>query len=247
MLIVRWRYENDDEDRLRTEAFDTKAQAHRWIKHMCKPIQGDTRALIVDASTGIKVPAACKAATAGSPSRQHATKKTPAQREREARGSASAFDQETYEDALGWSPDRIEREMTAISDYMTTHWRLMSEENKQTLLREREAIRKAQRERLRAGSHARKKKPPAQLQREIDEALRKSTLPGITDTFRRTDIGPTATTPRKPRRPRVMFAVVSEGPDRTLRDLGAYATRARAQSEADKFPDAYVVETLRAP
>ena len=123
---------------------------------------------------------------------------------------------------------------------------MMSEENKQTLLREREAIRKAQREQLRAGSHARKKSPtktsPAQLQREIDEALRKSALPGITDTFRRADIGPTTTTPRAPRRARVMFAVVSEG-----RDLGAYGTRARAQSEADKLPDAYVVETLRAP
>ena len=90
--------------------------------------------------------------------------------------------------------------------------------------------------------HHATKKSPTQLQREIDEALRKSALPGITDTFRRTDIGPTTTTPRAPRRARVMFAVVSEG-----RDLGAYATRARAQSEADKLPDAYVVETLRAP
>ena len=68
--------------------------------------------------------------------------------------------------------------MTAISAYMTEHWRLMSEENKQTLLRERAAIRKAQLEQLERGQepyradtsrHHATKKTPAQLDREIAE------------------------------------------------------------------------------
>jgi hypothetical protein len=59
MIIVRWQYE--DEDRLRIENFDTKAQAQRWIKTMCKPREGETRLLIVDATGGIKIPTSCKA------------------------------------------------------------------------------------------------------------------------------------------------------------------------------------------
>jgi hypothetical protein len=84
MIIVRWRYEN--EDRLRVEGFQTKAQAQRWIKLMCQPRQGETRALIVDTTGGIKVPAACKASpsTHHATRLHHATKKTPpAQLQRE--------------------------------------------------------------------------------------------------------------------------------------------------------------------
>lgn len=74
-IIVRWRYEN--EDRLRVESFDTKAQAQRWIKVMCQPSQGDTRALIVDTTGGIKVPASCKSSSS-THHPHHATKKKSA-------------------------------------------------------------------------------------------------------------------------------------------------------------------------
>lgn len=88
---------------------------------------------------------------------------------------ALPYDQHTYEEALGWEPARIERELAAISAYMTEHWAGMSEANKQILLRERKAIQDARRAQLRAGSaHATRKKSPAELDREIVAVLSRS-------------------------------------------------------------------------
>ncbi len=89
------------------------------------------------------------------------------------------------------------------------------------------------------GSSSSAPKSPARLDREIAAALSDS-LPGISDTLRRSDMRVMPSIPRRASRPRVMFAVVSDG-----RDLGAHKTRELAQAEADRLPDAYVTEVMR--
>lgn len=54
---------------------------------------------------------------------------------------------DTYNDALSWPQDRIEREITALVHFMRDHWCTMSERNKQVILREYRALRAVQTQR----------------------------------------------------------------------------------------------------
>jgi hypothetical protein len=47
---------------------------------------------------------------------------------------------ETYEDALSWTSDRCYREAIGIANYMSVHWSIMSDENRNALLREYRAL-----------------------------------------------------------------------------------------------------------
>lgn len=68
-----------------------------------------------------------------------------------------------------------------------------------------------------------------------------STMAKRTDNLRRDDMHPVPSAGRA-RRPRKMWAVMSEG-----RDHGAYLTPEEAQAVADKMPDGYITECMRVP